>query len=167
MHGFGFWWRESYVASLTTRESRGSQQDVQLSVLGSDSHVHMWVADPSELSSSGLRAKSRSTHISSATSLPASGPFVRLEARWDPALGKPVVNLDTPIADGQMTGEVRTSSSRMIEKIDLGAPQSDRIVVEFFLVARSSSGGWANGRVLEWGPGASWQLGVRVSAVVT
>jgi hypothetical protein len=166
MTGFGFLWRNSYVLSISTRQSTGGQQDLQVDLLGVDSHIHVWVKDPSNLSASGLQPKVQGDHSASVASLPDTGPFASVALSWDETSLRPNVSLGAVVRDSVLTadgGEARESSSRSIEMIDIGLPDATTVNAELFFIPRSSASAWTGGPVREWGPTANWAIAVRVT----
>jgi hypothetical protein len=123
MQGYRLLWRGRNCVSVTTHGSSGSQQDMLLAAPGANSHSHLWVEVPSNLSTAGQRLTSHGDHVTSSSSLPSQGPFARARLGFDQAGGSIGVTLAT-IDEGSTTtagrGHGKTPGKTPRAPIDLG-----------------------------------------------
>jgi len=167
MNGYALTWRTECVLSVVTHSSSHGQQDMLIGLLGVNTHEHLWVAVPSNLSTSGRRLKDRGAHVSSAASLPSTGPFARVAAVWDSSVAQPVValaELGQESAVSAMPAAPQASPTEHRERIDLGHATATSLSIEFHFLPSSQVSAWNAGPVLDWGPSAVWVVGVRISS---
>jgi len=159
------YWRGYPVLSFATNQARDGQQDAYIGLRRIDSHEHVWVNIPSNLSSSGQRFKDSSEHVGSETSLAPNGLFARARLEWPAAdTTPPLVQLAHVNGDTShvANGVAAPSVSRSAQSIDLGLPKANAIEVDCVFLPKAAASEWTAGPVVPWSESALWSIGIAV-----
>lgn len=159
-------WRGRTLLSLDTNEGYDGQQDAYLRLRRIDSHEHLWVNIPSNLSTAGQLFKDHGQHVGSARSLSPDGVFARALLEWPVTSSAPLVQLAHVNGDSACTanGVDALAVSNAAQCIDLGLPEANAIDVQFVLLSKAAASQWSAGPVVPWSASALWSVGIAVRA---
>ncbi len=173
--GYGLWWRNHYVLSVSTAGRADGTHDVYLHSVGADTHMHIWARiEAGRVIGGGWQMKDQGEHLGQGGSFESHStePFARAHLKWDAGAVQVACELADTWRDSALTAGAtfgRRRSSHNPERFDLGSSATTDIDCSFALV---DAGSWPSSTSLPPGSqllnfGGGSPLGILVQSSAT